>query len=384
MPTTTYMGVDARHDHSIRIPRPDLSVSIGTPNACGACHAKKGAPWAAAAIRGWTGRPPAGFQTYAGALKAGADGAPGARGALIAVVDDPAQPALARASAIDRLGPLLSASTLPSVARALNDPDSVVRLAAVEAIGAADPATRVRYLPRMVADPVKAVRIAAARALAGPAEGRLSAADRDAFARALDEYVAVQGYLADRPEAHLGLASMYAARGDSGGAIAEIRKALAIEPASVEARVNLADVYRARGAEAEAEAVLREGIAKAPRAAPLHHALGLTLVRQKRTADALRELALAAQLAPDNARFAYVHAVALADAGKRDEAIAVLKAALAKRPHDRDLLEGLAHYSAQAGKREAAQGYARTLVALDPENPGYARLAASLGAPVAR
>jgi predicted CXXCH cytochrome family protein len=38
MPTTTYMMVDPRHDHSLRVPRPDLSVKFGTPNACNGCH----------------------------------------------------------------------------------------------------------------------------------------------------------------------------------------------------------------------------------------------------------------------------------------------------------------------------------------------------------
>ncbi|MEM9589361.1 MAG: multiheme c-type cytochrome, partial [Planctomycetota bacterium] len=38
MPHTTYMDVDARRDHSLRVPRPDLSVKLGTPNACSGCH----------------------------------------------------------------------------------------------------------------------------------------------------------------------------------------------------------------------------------------------------------------------------------------------------------------------------------------------------------
>ena len=38
MPETTYMAVDPRRDHSLRIPRPDLSVQHGTPNACTQCH----------------------------------------------------------------------------------------------------------------------------------------------------------------------------------------------------------------------------------------------------------------------------------------------------------------------------------------------------------
>ena len=47
MPARTYMVVDTRHDHSFRIPRPDLSVKLGTPNACNDCHKEKSAEWAA-------------------------------------------------------------------------------------------------------------------------------------------------------------------------------------------------------------------------------------------------------------------------------------------------------------------------------------------------
>ena len=378
MPTTTYMRIDPRHDHSLRIPRPDLSIKLGTPNACASCHPKKTPQWAADAIRAWTGRAPAGFQNYGDALQAGTQGAEGARGALLAVLDDANAPAIARASAIDRLGPMLTASTLPAVTRALNDSDPVVRLAAVEAVGTADPPTRVRYLPRMLADPVKSVRIEAARALAGPAEGQIAAADRAAFARAVDEYIAVQTFNADRPEARLNLGNLYTARGDAARAIAEYRAALAIDPTSAAARVNLADLYRARGTDAEAEAVLREGLAKAPNAAALHHALGLSLVRQKRMPDALRELGQAAKLAPDNARFAYVYAVGLANAGQKAESMRVLTEALKAHPNDRDVLLALAQYSAAAGSREAALGYAKKLVQLDPENADYARFAAQL------
>jgi len=273
---------------------------------------------------------------------------------------------------------MLSPSSLPTVIKALNDPNDVVRLAAVDAIGSADATTRLRYLPRMLNDPVRVIRTAAARDLAGPTEARIAATDRDAFAKAIAEYVAMQTYNADRPEGSMSLAGLYATRGDFERAIAESRKALEIDPTSVPARVNLADVYRARGAEAEVEAVLREGIAKTPRAAPLHHALGLSYVRQKRSSDALRELGEAAKLGTDNGRYAYVYAVALNDAGRTKEALQVLTAALKAHPYDRDVLYGLAHFSAAAGQRDAAAGYAKALVELDPESPEFAQLAASL------
>lgn len=378
MPTMTYMQVDPRHDHSLRIPRPDVSAKLGMPNACNNCHAKRTAQWAADAIAKWTGRTPAGYQNFAEALRAGTVGAHGARDALRAITDDPAQPAIVRASAIDRLGGLLTPATLPSVTNALDDPDPLVRFAAVEALSLTDPATRLRYLSRMLADPVRSVRIEAARALAGPDETRIPSAQRDAFTRALAEYVAVQTYNADRPEGHLNLGNLYAIRGDPDRARAELGKALAIDPRSIEARVNLADLHRARGAESEAEAVLREGIALDPRAAPLHHALGLALIRQKQPAEAVRALGEAAKLAPSNGRYAYVYAVALNDTGRPQEALRVLKAVLKTQPYDRAVLLALAHYSAAAGNRAAALGYAKQLRDLDPENPEYARLVASL------
>lgn len=38
MPARNYMVVDGRRDHSIRVPRPDVSLDLGTPNACANCH----------------------------------------------------------------------------------------------------------------------------------------------------------------------------------------------------------------------------------------------------------------------------------------------------------------------------------------------------------
>ena len=42
MPSRLYMVIDERRDHSFRVPRPDLSVELGTPNACNDCHTRAG------------------------------------------------------------------------------------------------------------------------------------------------------------------------------------------------------------------------------------------------------------------------------------------------------------------------------------------------------
>ena len=54
MPSTTYMVVDPRRDHSLRIPRPDLSAALGVPNPCTDCHSAEPVQWAVAALRSWS------------------------------------------------------------------------------------------------------------------------------------------------------------------------------------------------------------------------------------------------------------------------------------------------------------------------------------------
>jgi tetratricopeptide (TPR) repeat protein len=188
----------------------------------------------------------------------------------------------------------------------------------------------------------------------------------------------VQTYNADRPEGRTSLANLYALRGDAERAIAEYRKAIELDPTFIQAYVNLADLYRGRGAESESEAAIRAGLARTPKAAALHYALGLSLTRQKRMPEALKELAEAVRLDPAHPRYAYVYAVAQNDTGKPKEALQALDAARRRSPYDRDVLSALAMYTAAAGDRETALRYAKQLQDLDPENNGYARLAAQI------
>src|SRR6185436_1639902 len=95
MPTRTYMQIDPRHDHSLRIPRPDLTVSDGVPNACNGCHADHDAAWAATVVTATWGPERKGFQTFTGALRAGREGAPGAAAKLAALITDAKVPDIA-------------------------------------------------------------------------------------------------------------------------------------------------------------------------------------------------------------------------------------------------------------------------------------------------
>lgn len=369
MPSTTYMVVDPRRDHSLRVPRPDLSVTLGVPNPCTGCHAGRSAAWAARTVEAWYGHAPSGLQQFAGALAAGTQGAPGAPRLLAALIADRGQPAIARASAIARLERWRTPATIAAARGALDDPSSLVRRAAVHALADADPRSRAPLIAPRLDDAVRAVRLEAAAAMAGVPPAAVPAASRDALDRATAELVATLALNADRPEAHLSLAALHAKRGDPDRAEAELQRALSIDPAFAPAAVNLADLYRLQGRDAAAESILREALVRAPQAPALWYALGLVLVREGRKPEAIDALGAAACLGPDDPRAGYVYAVALHDAGRRPDALRELSRVLARHPHDRDALAAAVAFHRAAGDLVSALRHAERLAALDPEDP---------------
>jgi tetratricopeptide (TPR) repeat protein len=132
------------------------------------------------------------------------------------------------------------------------------------------------------------------------------------------------------------------------------------------AAINLADLYRQLNRDGDAESVLRSALANSPQDAGLHHVLGLTLNRLKRSDDSLAALGRAAELDPDRARYAYVYAVGLHSAGRPGDAIAVLKANLDKHPTDRDSLLALVTFNRDSGNIASALDYAERLAQLNP------------------
>jgi len=366
MPPRTYMVVDPRHDHSMRVPRPDLSVQLGTPNACNNCHGDKDAAWAAEKTKAWYGKTPSGFQKYARAFHAARHELPGAGGMLAAQALNTSTPSIARATALAEIGPYLSTATLDAVVAGVSDRDPLVRASAMRPLDYAPPDIRVRLAFPLLGDPIRAVRIEAARVLAPLPTGDLSEVQRSALQAGIREYVDAQMAMAERPEAQVNLGILYASMGEAARAIEAYRTALAIDPVYIPGYVNLADVYRTQGDEAEAEKVLREAVRIRPANADARYALGLTLVREQRAGEALEELRLAADLNPDNGRYVYVYGVALHSTGQPEQAVAVLEAGLGRHPYDRDILGALAAFYRDMGRPEKARTYAERLRALSP------------------
>jgi predicted CXXCH cytochrome family protein len=384
MPVHTYMVIDKRHDHSLRIPRPDLSVKLGTPNACNDCHADKSAQWAADAVERWHGPIRKGFQNYAEAFHASWTDRADAVALLATVAASPATPAIARAGALIELHGRVTPATIDVARRGLRDPDPMVRIGALDMLDDL-PGDRIwPIVSPLLTDSSRGVRIRAASVLASVPTANQPAPDQAAFERAAAEFIAAQRLNADRPEARSTLGNFYTRRGLTSDAETEYRAALRLSPQYTPAAINLADLLRQLGRDGDGESVLRMAIKSSDQDAGLHHALGLTLTREKRPDDALAEFHTATALEPERSRYAYVYAVALHSTGHVDEAMNVLKENLARHSDDRDTLSALVTFARDAGDIGTALEYAEQLSRIAPHDPNLTRLTDDLRARLKR
>ncbi len=371
------MVVDVRHDHSFRIPRPDLSVSLGTPNACNDCHHDKDASWAKAAVEQWFGAKREGFQTYAPAFHAAwVDGAD-AQALLTEAAKPDASPAVARASALAALDAYPNPQTVQTAQKALADPDPMVRVGALDALEGVRGPELIPVVAPKLSDPVLAVRLRAVSLLAGVPDASLPAEDRDAWTRAVADFEAAQRLNADRPEARATLAGFYVQRGRLAEAEPEYLAALKLDPHFSPAAIGLAEIYRQRGEGPKAIDLLKTAAA-AGGDGGVHHALGLELVRAKRYDEALAELKRAVELAPGDSRFVYVYAVALNSMGQGPTARAEIDRALKVHPADRNLLAAAFAFGRDAGDVDAMLSYGERLLAVTPDDANLANLVRTL------
>lgn len=379
MPAVTYMGVDRRRDHAFSVPRPDVAAQVGAPDTCTSCHADRPQSWAARQIVEWFGPRRRDDPHPALAIFAGRDGQAGADALLAAVATNRAHAPILRATAVSLLPMPPSQVTAQAIGATLLDPEPLVRAAALRTLDGLHPRNRL-HAARLLADETRLVRIEAARALAPVPIETLPEGTRPAFIRAWDELLASERVAAERPEAHVNIAALLAARGDMVGAEAAYRDALARDPTHLGALVNFADFEARRGRHEASEAVLRRAVAAHPREAEAQYALALALARQGRAADALRPLTEAAALRPEEPRYAYVQAIALHQLRRTDEATTVLRANLERHPRHRDSLIALATIERDRVNLAEAERLAAAAVALNPADREAAALLLQLRA----
>ena len=354
MPGRIYMGADYRPDHSLRIPRPDLSAKLDTPNACSAkdCHADKSLAWNVEHYTKWYGetRKP----HYGESLAAGRNRKPEAEPELIRLAEDPLLPAIVRATALELLRSYPTAASQATLAKALEDDDALIRYTAIRSLEYFDAETRLKRIAPKLYDPVKAVRMEAAMMLSMLPKEQLREDDQEAFEQGLAEYREAMLYNADIAAQRYNLGNLAVNQGDDEQAIAVYEKSIAIDDRFYPAKVNLAILYNRQGKNREAEKLLREVVEREPELYEVSYSLGLLLAEMQQYQDAEHYLGKAAA-GMNYGRVHYNHGQVLLVLNQPEQAEEALLIALQLNPQEQDFFVALADVYLKSGQTEKAR-----------------------------
>ena len=273
------MGIDYRNDHSIRIPRPDLSVRLGTPNACKNCHLEKTDQWLVDHYKKWYGikeRP-----HYGTVFAAGRNGSPDTQPELIRLANDLLSPGVIRATALSLLRSYPNEQSQKAFERALMDPEPLVRHTAIQDLTRLNPAASTRLITPLLYDPVKAVSLQAAMTMTGLPRDQLDAREIDVYNCGLEEYKKAMAHVGDFAHSRFNLGNLYRNLGRNELAERHFKAAIEIDRLFYPAKINLAMLYNSQGRNDDAAALFREVTVEHPEMYEAAYSLGLLLVEKK-------------------------------------------------------------------------------------------------------
>ncbi|MBK0326371.1 hypothetical protein I5535_03600 [Rhodobacteraceae bacterium F11138] len=259
----TYMGIDQRADHSFRVPRPDLSLETGAPNACTDCHDDRTAAWAAETVANWypdsRHRGPHFSQVFAPARNNPAAQAEG----LLEIAEHDGLPAIVRASALDLLIPVATPAIALRSTPLLADPDPLVRASAVPLQRPVPTEAAANLLP-LLRDPMRNVRIAAAREFLGLRIAHMPDDATKALGRAMTEWQQSLYNKADFPETQLVMGGIGLTTRNMPAALSAFGEAVEMDPQLVPAWTMIARIHSALGNRQAALDTLDRAIAVNP------------------------------------------------------------------------------------------------------------------------
>ncbi|MDJ0828105.1 MAG: tetratricopeptide repeat protein [Rhodobacter sp.] len=259
-----YMGIDGRRDHSFRVPRLDLSVTLRTPNACSDCHTDKTEDWAAEAVATWYANGRHTEPHFAQTLEQ-ARQTPAARfDDLLGVATHADLPGVVRATALDLPAQAGSPEMAGRNQPLLTDPDPIVRAAAIPLQRfAAKNAATLRLAP-LLSDPLRTVRMAAARESPGLQVSGLPPDMNRNLGSAMREWQDAVTAQADFPETQLVIAGMGLTTRQFGAALRAFDEAVSMDPQMIEAWTMMVRIHSAFGDREAARTTADAAIAANP------------------------------------------------------------------------------------------------------------------------
>lgn len=372
MPGKFYMGNDFRHDHSFRVPRPDLSVKYGTPNACNTCHANKSSAWASAAVNKWYGTERK--YHFADDLIPGSKGGVAAEPHLARLLGDTAVPAIVKATASHYLGNTPTEKSLTLLLTALREKDPQIRYRSLRSL-ASFPVERWKdAVGPLLMDKVRAVRIAAADLFLQIQPNEVPVSFRESYGAAKKELELYMQYQLDFAVGNIMLGDYYLRQNDFFNAEKYYVRGLKKDSMMNYARLNLASLYNQQQKNNEALKVLLEAQRTDPENDRIQYNLALLYVELKDNANAEKSFNKAVSLGSRDPRLYYNFALYQQQSGKSAQAEQLLKKGLQSDPLNPDLNYALAYLYVQTGQPQKAIGPAQVLKQRDPGNPDYQAL----------
>jgi len=368
MPGKPYMGIDFRLDHSLRIPRPDLSASLKVPNSCSTigCHDNKPLQWVIEKYSEWYGvvRKPHYGEIFDAARKQEPDAAP----ALIRLAEDRMMPAIVRATALSQLRLYPSEASLASLKNALQEGDALIRYTAIRTIEHPDQKTLQTLIAPKLYDKVKAVRMEAAFRLAALPRESIRKDDREALEKGIEEYRQAMLYNADFAPQRYNLGNLAFMQGKQDEARQYFQQAIDIDEQFYSAKVNLAMLYSRQGKNELAEPLLRQVLNHHPQMYDTAYSLGLLLAEMGRFEEAAVYLGQAADGIPNFSRARYNQALAYLQLKQGEKGIATLQQAIFTEPANEEYFITLANIFLRTGQQDKALHLAQKVLEQAPEH----------------
>ena len=377
-PGKYYMGNDLRYDHSFRVPRPDLTVQYSTPNACNNCHKDKPAKWAADAVVKWYG--PKRKYHFAEDLIPGSQLNENSEKHLIKLIGDTAVPHIIQATAINYLGSISTESSLNILLKSLSNPDALIRYEALRSLmHFAINSTEKNKIYTLLNDKVRSVRIATADLVGLMGDSELPQEYLSAYQNAKGELEKQLLYQADFAHGNIPIADYYARNKNYVSAEKFYLRTLAKDSLANLARLNLSVAYNAEGKNDAALSILKVAVKTDPKNDQAWYNLALLYSELKDNTSAFASFEKAIQLQSKNSRLYYNYGLLLQQSGKGNKAITILQEGLKQDPVNESLNYAIAYTLVQNGQSNKAITYARVLKNINPNNPDYQQLFATLG-----
>jgi tetratricopeptide (TPR) repeat protein len=377
MPGKLYMGNDLRHDHSFRVPRPDLSVKYGTPNACSNCHKDKSEKVLADAVIKWYG--PKRVYHFAEDLIPGSQLDANSEKHLTNLIDNKFVPKIIKATATFYLGSVQTQSSLNTILARLPSKDAQIRYRALRSLASFPSENWREAVGPLLSDKVRAVRIAAADLYIMLPAGQVPTQYAKAFSLAQKELEQSLIYQTDFSTGNVMLADYYLKLQDYDNAQKFYLKGLKKDSNMNYALLNLSAAYNSQGKNKQALQALESAIKNDPNNERIYYNMALLYNEMNNIPAAEKAFAKAVELKSSNSRVYYNYGLLLNQSNKFAAAESVLKKGITLNPSDPELYYALTFVYIQTNNKSKAIQTAIKLKQLDPNNPNYQQLFNNLG-----